>query len=127
MNILSLDHIVLTVRNIDVSVHFYTTVMGMALSVFGENRKALSFGSQKINLHEFTKEFQPKALNPTPGCSDLCFLTPTPMRDVIANLQSQRVEIVEGPVQKMGAIGHILSVYIRDPDGNLIEIANPLY
>ena len=99
----------------------------MALSVFGENRKALSFGSQKINLHEFTKEFQPKALNSTPGCSDLCFLTPTPMRDFIGNLQSQRVEIVEGPVQKMGTIVHILSVYIRDPDGNLIEIANPLY
>ena len=126
MKILSLDHIVLTVKHVDASIDFYTNVMGMELCVFGENRKALSFGSQKINLHQFTKEFEPKADNPTPGSADLCFLTQTPIIEVISELQSKGVEIVEGPVQRTGAKGPILSVYIRDPDQNLIEVSNQL-
>ena len=124
MKTLSLDHIVLTVRDIDTSVQFYTKVMGMELTVFGNNRKALSFGSQKINLHQFTKEFEPKAEIPTPGSADLCFLTSTPVNEVISELQRMDVEILEGPVQRTGATGPILSVYFRDPDRNLIEVSN---
>lgn len=124
MKTLSLDHIVLTVRDIDASVQFYTKVMGMELTVFGNNRKALSFGSQKINLHQFTKEFEPKAGNPSPGSADLCFLTSTPVNEVISELQRMHVEILEGPVQRTGATGPILSVYFRDPDRNLIEVSN---
>ena len=124
MKTLSLDHIVLTVRDIDASVQFYTKVMGMELTVFGNNRKALSFGSQKINLHQFTKEFEPKAEIPTPGSADLCFLTSTPVNEVISELQRMNVEILEGPVQRTGATGPILSVYFRDPDRNLIEVSN---
>ncbi|MFZ9498314.1 MAG: VOC family protein, partial [Polynucleobacter sp.] len=86
MQILSLDHLVLTVQSIDASIDFYTKVMGMELTVFGNNRKALSFGTQKINLHEFTKEFEPKAATPKPGSADLCFLTETPLEQVIAEL-----------------------------------------
>lgn len=123
MQILTLDHLVLTVQNIDASIEFYTKVMGMELTVFGNNRKALSFGSQKINLHEFTKEFEPKAATPTPGSADLCFLTETPLEQVIADLQTQNVEILEGPAQRTGAAGPILSVYFRDPDQNLIEVS----
>lgn len=124
MKTLSLDHIVLTVRDIDASVQFYTKVMGMELTVFGNNRKALSFGSQKINLHQFTKEFEPKAEIPTPGSADLCFLTSTPVNEVISELQRMNVEILEGPIQRTGATGPILSVYFRDPDRNLIEVSN---
>ncbi len=127
MKIVSLDHLVLTVRDIDASVLFYTTIMGMELSVFGNNRKALSFGSQKINLHQFKNEFAPKADAPTPGSADLCFLTLTPISEVIADLKAKGVDILEGPVQRTGAIGPILSVYFRDPDLNLIEVSNPMY
>ncbi len=126
MKILSLDHLVLTVRNVDASVDFYTNVLGMELCVFGNNRKALSFGAQKINLHQFTREFEPKADSPTPGSADLCFLTRTPMIEVISELQSKQVEIIEGPVQRTGAAGPILSVYFRDPDQNLIEVSNQI-
>ncbi len=126
MQILSLDHLVLTVRNIDASIEFYTKVMGMQLTVFGSGRKALSFGAQKINLHQFTKEFDPKAQTPTPGSADLCFLTHTPIGEVIKALRNHNVEILEGPVQQTGAKGPILSVYFRDPDQNLIEVSNQL-
>lgn len=126
MQILSLDHLVLTVQSIDASIDFYTKVMGMELTVFGNNRKALSFGTQKINLHEFTKEFEPKAATPKPGSADLCFLTETPLEQVIAELQTHDVELLEGPVHRTGAAGPILSVYFRDPDLNLIEVSNQL-
>ena len=126
MKIASLDHLVLTVRNIEASVEFYTSVMGMELSVFGNNRKALSFGSQKINLHQFQNEFEPKAQTPTPGSADLCFLTQTPIHDVISELQTKHITILEGPIQRTGATGAILSVYFRDPDQNLIEVSNQL-
>lgn len=126
MKITSLDHLVLTVRDMDASIDFYTKVMGMELSSFGNERKALSFGSQKINLHQFTKEFEPKADIPTPGSADLCFLTKTPIIEVISEIQSKNVEILEGPVQRTGATGSILSIYFRDPDQNLIEVSNQI-
>ena len=126
MKIMSLDHLVLTVRDMDASIDFYTKVMGMELSIFGNGRKALSFGSQKINLHQYTMEFAPKADIPTPGSADLCFLTETPITEVVAEIQSKPVEILEGPVQRTGATGPILSIYFRDPDQNLIEVSNQL-
>ena len=120
-----LDHLVLTVANIDATVDFYTEVLGMDLVTF-EGRKALAFGDQKINLHQRGHEFNPKALHPTPGSQDLCFITLTPLDEVIGELANQRVRIEEGPVERTGAVGKLRSVYIRDPDQNLIEISNYL-
>ncbi len=121
-----LDHLVLTVASIDDSITFYTRVLGMTEVTFGAGRKALSFGRQKINLHEAGREFDPKADHPTPGSADLCFLTDRPLADVRAHLVACGVVVEEGPVDRTGAEGPIRSVYIRDPDGNLIEIANRL-
>ncbi|ANJ68047.1 hypothetical protein A9404_12285 [Halothiobacillus diazotrophicus] len=126
MHIDSLDHLVLTVADIDATVAFYTRVLGMGVVTFGAGRQALTFGSQKINLHQQGREFEPKADRPTPGSADLCFLTSQPLPDVIGHLNACGVVVIEGPVQRTGAQGPILSVYIRDPDGNLIEIANRL-
>ena len=120
-----LDHLVLTVANIDATVDFYTEVLGMDLVNF-EGRKALTFGVQKINLHQRGHEVNPKAAHPTPGSSDLCFITTTPLKEVLEYLASQRVHIEEGPVERTGTLGKILSVYLRDPDRNLIEISNYL-
>ncbi|MGN2624114.1 VOC family protein [Stutzerimonas balearica] len=124
MQIDHLDHLVLTVADIETSVDFYTRVLGMQAVTFGEGRKALAFGNQKINLHQAGREFEPKAERPTPGSADLCFIVATPLAEVIAHLQAQRVAIVEGPVQRTGATGPIRSVYLRDPDQNLIELSN---
>ena len=124
MRIDGLDHLVLTVRDIDASCAFYTQALGMELVVFGKGRKALIFGRQKINLHPYGHEYEPKADHPTPGSADLCLLTSTPLTEVIAHLNACGVEIIEGPVRRTGAEGPILSVYCRDPDHNLIEIAN---
>ncbi|MEL7502547.1 MAG: VOC family protein [Cyanobacteria bacterium J06554_6] len=118
-----LDHLVLTVQNIDRTCEFYSQVLGMKVITFGAGRKALKFGNQKINLHQAGKEFEPKAAQPTPGSADLCFLTQTPLEEVISHLESCNVEILDGPVQRTGAIGLIMSVYIRDLDKNLVEIA----
>lgn len=118
-----LDHLVLTVQNIDRTCEFYSQVLGMKVITFGAGRKALKFGNQKINLHQAGKEFEPKAAQPTPGSADLCFLTQTPLEEVISHLESCSVEILDGPVQRTGAIGLIMSVYIRDLDKNLVEIA----
>jgi len=126
MNISHLDHLVLTVADIEKTVGFYTRVLGMQLVTFGEGRKALAFSHQKINLHQAGREFEPKAERPTPGSADLCFIVATPLDRVIAHLEAQGVAIVEGPVQRTGATGPILSVYLRDPDHNLIELSNPL-
>ncbi|WP_313450374.1 VOC family protein [Stutzerimonas kunmingensis] len=126
MNISHLDHLVLTVADIETTVDFYTRVLGMQAVTFGEGRKALVFGNQKINLHQAGREFEPKAERPTPGSADLCFIDATPLAEVIAHLQAQQVAIVEGPVQRTGATGPIRSVYLRDPDQNLIELSNPL-
>lgn len=98
----------------------------METVTFGQGRKALSFGSQKINLHQHGNEFEPKAERPTPGSADLCFITATPLQEVVAHLERMSVPVLEGPVQRTGAVGPILSVYIRDPDRNLIEVSNYL-
>ena len=117
-----LDHLVLTVSDIEATCAFYTEVLGMREVSFGENRKALAFGSQKINLHQAGREFEPKAARPTPGSADLCFITSTPLLEVIEHLRSRGIEITEGPVQRTGALGPITSIYFRDPDLNLIEV-----
>ncbi|WP_113392438.1 VOC family protein [Rhizobium sp. SYY.PMSO] len=121
-----LDHLVLTVASIDESCDFYARVLGMGIETFGEGRKALTFGNQKINLHRAGHEFEPKAERPTPGSADLCFISDTPLNDIIAHLKAEGVVIEEGPVRRTGATAPILSVYFRDPDGNLIEVSNIL-
>ncbi|MEW6677066.1 MAG: VOC family protein [Pseudomonadota bacterium] len=124
MNISSLDHLVLTVADIDATVAFYTRVLGMEAVSFGAGRRALVFGAQKINLHPAAAPYEPKAQAPMPGSADLCLLTPTPMAEVLAHLAACQVTVIEGPVARTGATGPLLSVYFRDPDGNLIEVAN---
>lgn len=126
MHVDRLDHLVLTVRSIQATCDFYTRTLGLEVATFGNNRKALRFGQQKINLHEAGNEFQPKALRPTPGSADLCFLTTVPLEDAIAHLQSCGVELIGDPVDRTGAIGSLRSIYFRDPDGNLIELSNYL-
>ena len=126
MYIDSIDHLVLTVNDIEASVAFYTRVLGMQAVTFGAGRTALAFGTQKINLHQQGKEFDPKAQRPTPGSGDLCFITSVPIVQVVSHLAAERVPVLEGPVQRTGATGPILSVYFRDPDMNLIEVSNRL-
>ena len=118
-----IDHLVLTVADLDKTIDFYS-ILGMEVVRFGNGRVALSFGSQKINLHQAGKELEPKAAFPTPGSGDLCFITKIPLETVIKHLVANNVPILEGPVQKTGAVGNILSIYVRDPDRNLIEISN---
>ena len=125
MKIERLDHLVLTVRDIDAACAWYERVLGMQVETFAGNRKALRFGSQKINLHQSGREFEPKALSPTPGSGDLCFLTATPLAEVTEHLSASDVAIIEGPVRRTGAVGPIDSLYVRDPDGNLIELSTP--
>jgi len=124
MQIEGLDHLVMTVADVETTCAFYTRVMEMQVVTFGSGRKALAFGRQKINLHEHGKEFEPKAITPTRGSADLCFISPTPMSEIIHQLTEQEVEIIIGPVQRTGATGTLESVYFRDPDGNLIEVSN---
>ncbi|MEL7170741.1 MAG: VOC family protein [Bacteroidota bacterium] len=123
----SLDHLVLTVRDLDATIAFYTEALGMEVVTFGEGRKALHFGSQKINLHRAGHEFEPKADAPTPGSADLCFLTGVPVEEVAERLIRLGIAVIEGPVDRTGATGPIRSVYVRDPDGNLVEIANRVH
>jgi catechol 2,3-dioxygenase-like lactoylglutathione lyase family enzyme len=118
-----LDHIVLTTARTGECIDFYTRVLGMQLERFGEGRMALKFGGQKINLHERGKEFEPKAMVALPGTLDICFIAAVPLKEVIARLAACNVPIIEGPVAKTGALGPIRSVYVRDPDGNLVEIS----
>lgn len=124
MHISHIDHLVLTVKNIDETCTFYTEVLGMNIVTFGEGRKALSFGQQKINLHEVGKEFEPKATNSTSGSADLCLITDFPLSEVVNHFNKLGILIEEGPIKRTGAVGPITSVYIRDPDGNLIEVSN---
>ena len=126
MNIDRLDHLVLTVQNIEYTCAFYERALGMQTVTFGAGRKALQFGQQKINLHEAGKEFDPKARRPTPDSGDLCFIVSDPLAEVIEHLRACGVAIEEGPVQRAGALGLMQSVYLRDPDGNLIELSNYL-
>jgi catechol 2,3-dioxygenase-like lactoylglutathione lyase family enzyme len=121
-----LDHLVLTVRDVDSTLAFYSSVMGMKEEYFSEGRVALKFGDQKINLHQAGKEFEPKADAPTPGSEDLCFICKTPLTEVMEHVKRCGVEIIEGPVDRTGATGPIRSFYFRDPDRNLIEVANQL-
>jgi catechol 2,3-dioxygenase-like lactoylglutathione lyase family enzyme len=121
-----LDHFVLTVADIDATVAFYERVMGMRAITFGEGRRALRFGEQKINLHQVGREFEPRALRPTPGSADLCFLTKQPVDALLRELAALEVAVEVGPVTRSGALGPIRSVYFRDPDGNLIEVAQQL-
>lgn len=120
-----LDHLVLTTTDADACTRFYTEVLGMRLETFGNGRLAFCFGNQKINLHVRGREFEPKAHLPVPGALDLCFIASQPLETVIAHLQSLQWPIVEGPVMRTGATGPIRSIYVRDPDLNLIEIAEP--
>ncbi|EAQ9909642.1 VOC family protein [Salmonella enterica subsp. enterica] len=118
-----IDHLVLTVSDISTTIRFYEEVLGFSAVTFKQNRKALIFGAQKINLHQQEMEFEPKASRPTPGSADLCFITSTPINDVVSEILQAGISIVEGPVERTGATGEIMSIYIRDPDGNLIEIS----
>ena len=120
-----LDHLVLTTAHEQACVDFYVDVLGMTLETFGAGRRALRFGQQKINLHVQGREFEPQATTPTPGSLDLCFIAELPLDAVIARLQALRVPIVEGPVLRTGAVSRLRSVYVRDPDLNLIEISEP--
>lgn len=124
MQIKNLDHLVLTVADIDKTIEFYTTIMGFEMVVFGDNRKALIFGNQKINLHQKGHEFEPKAKTPTCGSADLCFIAQTDIHEVMEELRQKNIEIIEGIVDRTGAVGKIKSIYFRDPDQNLIEISN---
>lgn len=126
MHIVALDHVVLTVRDLEKTCEFYSRVLGMQVVEFQSGRKALHFGGQKFNLHQAGHEFEPKAAVPTPGSLDLCLLTSVPLNDVMEHLRLNSVTLVEGPVYKTGAAGPLLSVYMRDPDGNLIEVSNVL-
>ncbi len=124
MKIKNIDHIVLTVSDIEATIQFYSGVLGFEVVTFQNNRKALTFGNQKINLHQKGQEFDPKADKPTCGSADLCFISITDLEDVLKELKEKGIEIIEGIVDRTGAIGKLKSVYIRDPDKNLIEISN---
>ena len=126
MRIDRVDHIVLTVSDIEQTCEFYARVFGMEVVTFGENRRALAFGRQKFNLHEQGKEFNPKARAPTPGAIDICLVTESPIEDVVDHVKGVGVKIEQGPIQRTGATGPIISVYFRDPDGNLIEVSQYL-
>lgn len=123
MNITALDHLVLTVADMKRTIAFYTKVLGMQAVTFGNGRHALTFGTQKINLHQKGQEISPHALKPAAGSADLCLLTDTPLKDVLAHLEAIHVPVIEGIVSRTGAVGSIESIYIRDPDGNLLEIS----
>lgn len=121
-----LDHLVLTTSHEQACIHFYVDLLGMKLEVFGEGRKAFRFGNQKINLHVKGAEFEPKAHLPVPGALDLCFISNQPLEQVIHTLTSKNIKIEQGPVKRTGATGPIQSIYLRDPDRNLIEISEYL-
>lgn len=120
-----LDHLVLTVKDVSATCRFYKTVLGVEVITFGDDRKALRFGHQKINLHEKGREIDPKALIPTMGSADLCFIADTPAEEILAELTALKIDILEGGiVERTGATGKIRSIYFRDPDGNLLEVSN---
>jgi len=123
MRIDRIDHIVITAHDVERTIAFYTRVLGMEAITFAGGRRGLAFGRQKINLHQSGREYEPKALKPTPGSIDLCFITEGSLDEVAAHLKACDVKIAEGPVQKTGALGPMQSIYFRDPDGNLIEVS----
>jgi catechol 2,3-dioxygenase-like lactoylglutathione lyase family enzyme len=124
LHVRGIDHVVLTVRDVDRTIAFYERALGMRAVTFAEGRRALAFGEQKLNLHQAGREFEPRAADPRPGAIDICFITDVPVDEVVAHLESLGVAIEAGPVAKTGARSPLRSVYFRDPDGNLIEVAN---
>jgi catechol 2,3-dioxygenase-like lactoylglutathione lyase family enzyme len=124
MKIDSIDHVVFTVKDINATCDFYSKVLGMEIVTFGEGRKALAFGSQKINLQQLGRESTLIAEKPTPGSADICFVTSVPLSEVTAHLNSFGVRLIGGPVERNGARGMMMSVYFRDPDMNLVEVSN---
>ena len=124
MRVTAIDHVVLTVGDIDTTIAFYERALGMRAVTFGEGRRALSFGEQKLNLHQAGREFEPHARVATAGSVDVCFRTDLPLDEVVAHLRREGIAIELGPVAKTGARGPLRSVYFRDPDGNLVEVAN---
>lgn len=126
MKIDALDHFVLYVRDIEATCAFYEKALGMQPVTFGNGRRALAFGTQKINLHQLGRPHAPVADNPVGGAGDFCLLTSIPLAEVQRHLEACGVDVFEGPVQRTGARGTLLSVYFRDPDGNLVEVSNTL-
>ena len=126
MKVEQLDHLVLPVSDIESIAHFYTTHLGMEKRTFGEGRVALHYGDQNINLHPAGWDYEPKAKVSVAGTADLCFLVSEPVESLQADLIEGGIEVIEGPVERTGASGRLLSIYIRDPDGNLIELSNPV-
>lgn len=125
MRIDRLDHIVLTVSDVEKTCEFYSRALGLRVVGFGKHgRRALWFGGQKINLHQAGDEFEPKSERPTPGSADLCFVARDHLSRVVAHLEERGVELIAGPVERDGALGEMTSVYFRDPDGNLIEVSS---
>jgi catechol 2,3-dioxygenase-like lactoylglutathione lyase family enzyme len=124
----SIDHLVLTITDSDATRRFYEHGLGMTWTTFetaeGQAREALAFGTQKINIHHAGREFEPKATHPTPGSADFCLLTDTPVAEVAHRMTTLGYAVLEGPTPKTGAVGHLTSIYFRDPDGNLIEVSN---
>ena len=123
MRVTAIDHFVLTVRDVEATCRFYERVLGTPVVTFGEGRRALHFGRQKINLHQAGQELAPHAQRPVPGSADFCLLTDRPLAEVIAHITARGVDIIEGPVRRTGAAGPLESIYLRDPDGNPIEVA----
>jgi len=123
VRVVYLDHLVITVQDIPQAIKFYVEILGMQEVTFGDNRKALAYGQQKINLHKFGEEFEPKAASPLPGSADLCFVIDDALEEFIKHLNDNNIEILQGPIARTGALGEINSVYIRDPDQNLIELS----
>ena len=118
-----IDHFVLTVKSLEATCEFYSRILGMGVVTFGDNRKALTFGAQKINLHEVGNEFSPRAADPRPGAGDFCLIAKTPMDEIVEHLRAENVDIEIGPDTRTGALGPITSVYFRDPDENLVEVS----
>jgi len=122
----SIDHFVLTCADVRATIDFYTRALGMEAETFAVGRRALKFGSQKINLHQKGAEFEPKARLATAGSGDFCLLSDVPVAEVAAHLSAEGIEVFEGPVPRTGATGPLISIYFRDPDGNLVEVSNPV-
>lgn len=124
MRMSGVDHFVLTVRDVKATCDFYSRVLGVEVEAPEGEPTALKFGRQKINVHQAGNEFEPKSKEPTPGSGDFCLITEVPLERVVEHLTSCGVELVEGPIARIGALGRIESVYFRDPDGNLVEVSN---
>jgi catechol 2,3-dioxygenase-like lactoylglutathione lyase family enzyme len=126
MKVNRIDHLVLTTSDIEQTINFYTTILGMELISVEGGRKSLRFGTQKINLHEAGQEISPHARHPLPGSTDLCFITETSIQQVVEHLHSSGITLLKGPTKRIGATGPLFSIYIQDPDGNLLELSNHL-